>query len=90
MIHAAVSPSLSLSDFPTTHIVAASVLYTMGTLFYTSRFPEKFFRNVFDVWVSLRDAHLAGLLESNQFITKRVQAIRSSTSLSTLAKCAFC
>ena len=51
MVHAAMSPSMSLLGFPTAHIIATSLLYLTGTLFYTSRFPEKVFPTIFDTWV---------------------------------------
>ncbi|GAP93058.1 putative hemolysin-III channel protein Izh2 [Rosellinia necatrix] len=50
ILHAALSPSLTLDGFSVEHVVAQSAFYLLGTAFYVNRIPEKYWRRTFDVW----------------------------------------
>ncbi|KAI1200179.1 hemolysin-III channel protein-like protein Izh2 [Nemania serpens] len=50
IIHAAISPRLTLDGFSLGHVVAQSAVYLTGTAFYIFRIPEKHWRGTFDVW----------------------------------------
>ncbi|KAI2602749.1 hemolysin-III channel protein-like protein Izh2 [Hypoxylon sp. NC1633] len=49
ILHAAVSPTLTLDGFSLQHVAAQSVFYLLGTAFYINRIPEKYWRGTFDV-----------------------------------------
>ncbi|KAI4861527.1 hemolysin-III channel protein-like protein Izh2 [Hypoxylon rubiginosum] len=50
ILHAAVSPRLTLDGFSLEHVAAQSAVYLLGTAFYINRIPEKYWRETFDVW----------------------------------------
>jgi len=50
IIHAVLSPNLSLRGFPLMHIFASSVLYLSGAAIYVTRIPERYWPGVFDIW----------------------------------------
>ncbi|KAJ2991609.1 hypothetical protein NUW58_g2458 [Xylaria curta] len=50
ILHAALSPSLTLDGFSVEHVLAQSAFYLLGTAFYVNRIPEKYWRGTFDVW----------------------------------------
>ena len=52
IIHALVSDHISVANFPLFHILTSSILYLIGTAFYLTRTPEKYWPDMFDVWVS--------------------------------------
>jgi len=41
-----------LETFPLAHTAATTLCYLIGTVFYVTRFPEKYIPDVFDIWVS--------------------------------------
>ncbi|RYP08105.1 hypothetical protein DL764_002088 [Monosporascus ibericus] len=50
ILHAALSPSLTLDGFSMEYVVAQSAFYLLGTAVYVNRIPEKYWSGVFDVW----------------------------------------
>lgn len=52
ILHAALSPALTLDGFSLECVIAQSAFYLLGTVFYVNRIPEKYWSGIFDVWVS--------------------------------------
>ncbi|KAI1324963.1 hemolysin-III channel protein-like protein Izh2 [Xylariaceae sp. FL0255] len=50
ILHAALSPALTLDGFSLKHVVAQSAFYLIGTTVYVKRIPEKHWAGTFDVW----------------------------------------
>lgn len=52
ILHAALAPHLTLDGFALEYVAAQSAFYLLGTAFYVTRVPEKYWSGVFDIWVS--------------------------------------
>lgn len=52
ILHAALSPALTLDGFSLEYVIAQSAFYLLGTVLYVNRIPEKYWSGIFDVWVS--------------------------------------
>lgn len=46
-----------LEKFPSLHIAGILLLYLVGTFFYVTRVPEKYWSGTFDIWVSVLIVH---------------------------------
>ena len=52
ILHAHLSPNLTLPpDYPFANFAGGAALYVLGAAFYVNRVPEKYWPNVFDIWV---------------------------------------
>lgn len=53
IVHMAVAEGIQgLTHFPLVHIIVVCLCYVVGTLFYVTRIPEKYWPGTFDLWVS--------------------------------------
>lgn len=89
ILHATLSPKLSLEGFSLEYVLAQSAFYLLGTAFYVNRFPEKYWKGIFDVWVRsssslspVPTSNIWGFTNRGEHMY-RAQVIRFFTCLST-------
>lgn len=53
IVHMAMTEGVKgLSHFPLVHIAVVCLCYVLGTVFYVTRIPERYWPGTFDLWVS--------------------------------------
>ena len=52
IFHAILSPKLALPGHSTAYFVGGAILYGLGAVVYVQRIPEKYWPDIFDIWVS--------------------------------------
>lgn len=53
IVHMALAEGIEgLTHFPLIHITIVCLCYILGTAFYVTRIPEKYWPSTFDLWVS--------------------------------------
>lgn len=62
IVHMAVTQGVEgLSHFPLIHIAVVCLCYVLGTMFYVTRIPERYWPGTFDLWVSFEAFFLSFL-----------------------------